>query len=138
MNPSYKILSFFIALIVLSYSCKETSPDAKMLSNMHDEVMVIHDAVMPEMKTTNSLRKQLKQQNAQSQDVSKKEMLGKAIQDLDQADEAMMVWMEGFKKPNFDEVDKAKAFYNTEMDKIQGVKTLFDNAISQATKILDL
>ena len=65
-----------------------------------DQVMVIHDEVMPKMGTMHQLTKSLKKQweSNKSLDTAAKEEVSIAIQELESADEGMWDWMHNLKQ----------------------------------------
>ncbi len=80
-------ISLLIALFTFSYSCKEYDTTQQQLWG---DVMVVHDEVMPKMGELHQLKKQLKKQ-------TESPILQKTIQDIEQAQDAMMDWMREFK-----------------------------------------
>lgn len=77
-------------------ACGPSSPEEKIIQEMHDKIMVVHDEVMPKMSDIYKLRKNLqKQDNPQT-----KEARDIAVAQLDVAEEAMMEWMSQYHKPS--------------------------------------
>ncbi len=90
------ILSLLFGLLLFG-SCKSGySPEVQKL---YDEVMVIHDEVMPEMGTIHQLKKQLKKALPNAQGDIDKQVINDNIRMLDFADDSMMDWMHQFKVP---------------------------------------
>ena len=132
-----KYFIFFILIMVLS--CKHQhhnhnhhSQEAEeSRSPLYNEVMTIHDAVMPEMSTIHNLKKELK---AAELPGNKGIILNK-IKALNEADEAMMSWMAEFKSP--EDHSKAEEYLKAEKVKIQAVSDQMHSAIETATVLLD-
>lgn len=92
----------------------------------HDEVMEIHDDVMPKMseiqRLVRSLKKHLKTEEGQTPlDDATKAKIETVIQQLEAADEGMMAWMNTYKKPK-KEMEKAAALAYLEKEKGQITK----------------
>lgn len=101
---------------------------------LYNDVMKIHDEVMPKMNDIYKLKQDLKKE-AEAASEAEKKKLEATIAKLDSASENMMVWMREF-NPIPDSVDeqKAKAYLEAEMIKVQKVKTDVLEAIDQAKK----
>ena len=126
-----KILSV-LAFLLLIFACKEKPTEVvKKNSPLYDEVMAIHDKVMPEMSTIHSLKRELKSiEKPETRDVIIKKIIA-----LDNADEAMMSWMADFKVP--EDHDKEAEYLNNEKEAIQMVSDQMYSSIRQAQILLD-
>ncbi|MEZ2413466.1 hypothetical protein ACA086_00790 [Muriicola sp. E247] len=82
----------FLALLFIVVSCKTEPKKAETTSKM-EEVMAVHDEVMPKMSTISKLVAQLKPM-ADSTETGKEYM--SAMKDLQAAHKSMMDWMQGF------------------------------------------
>lgn len=133
---SSNFLTFLILSTLLFIGCKEKNENTLLLENMHNEVMQVHDDVMPQMSTTRKLKKELRKSLKEIKDGQKQKEITMTITALEAADESMMVWMEKFKKPDYTQVEIAKAYYNSEMDRINHVKDLFESSMASANGIL--
>jgi hypothetical protein len=102
---------------------------------LYDQVMNVHDEVMPKMEDIYKFKKELTGKIAKSPD--QKADLEKVIANLDSADQAMMDWMHNF-EPLADSVDqeKAREYLETEMEKIKKVKELTDESLEKAEAAL--
>ncbi|NAS12622.1 hypothetical protein [Poritiphilus flavus] len=87
-----KILVLLSAILLLGGSCKQKAESEKEPSQM-DQVMAIHDEVMPKMSTIGKLVKELKPR-ADSTEMGMK--YDKAMKDLQASHKSMMDWMKGF------------------------------------------
>ena len=122
----------FIGLVVL-VGCKDRSGDhhgehggeSGPNQALYDEVMNIHDEVMPKMndlyKAKAALTKQLNE-NPDLSDDEKQEIRDK-IARIDSASEGMMVWMRQFDPlPDSLGEEKAKAYLEGELIKVKQVR----------------
>lgn len=131
-----KVLSLLFILLVV-VSCGGFDTKAKV-----DEVLDIHDEVMPKMgEVMNLKRKVLEKAQAESDSIKVNELRSLA-KDLDQASEEMMVWMREWSKnsqPHVNEesdLEDRKAFFAKEMEKVTKVKEDINNSIAAAKKEL--
>lgn len=102
---------------------------------LYDQVMDIHDEVMPKMDEIMKLKRQLQDQIASSPDMvaERKAELEKVISNLDSASEAMMNWMHEFNPlPDTVDQEKAREYLESEMERIRKVKSLMLETIEQA------
>lgn len=106
-------------------------PTLKENLSLYDEVMSVHDSIMPEINTIHGLKRDLKAiQNPEAHTI----ILDK-VKILDEADEAMMSWMAAFKVPA--EAGAEKKYLEDEKIKIQNVSNSMRFAISSAQQLLD-
>ncbi|MBL7870824.1 MAG: hypothetical protein JNM78_04370 [Cyclobacteriaceae bacterium] len=102
---------------------------------LYDQVMDVHDEVMPRMDELMKLKRQLQEKIANTPDmvVEKKQQMEKMISNLDSASTAMMNWMHAF-NPLPDSVDqeKAREYLESEMERIRKVKSLISETIDKA------
>jgi len=124
------IYRFFIAFLLLS-SCKENAKIENQESPLYKEVMEIHDAVMPEMSTIHTIKKDLKA----IETPGTKDLILKNVKALDDADEAMMTWMAEFKLP--DDKSGEAAYLESEKIKISKVSDAMYVSIKNGKQVLD-
>jgi len=86
------------ALILLLFALACTDKKLAEVERMTDEVIAIHDEMMPLMDDLYRTRMNL--QKAAEADSTSQEMMTKAIGQLAEAEDAMMVWMRNF-NPTF-------------------------------------
>lgn len=130
---------FILFILIMAISCKHQNHDhshhsqeaEESRSPLYNEVMAIHDAVMPEMSTIHNLKKKLKAAELPET----KEIILSKIKALNEADEAMMSWMAEFKSP--EDHSKAEEHLKAEKVKIQAVSDQMYSAIETATVLLD-
>jgi hypothetical protein len=105
---------------------------------LYDQAMDIHDEVMPKMEDIYQLKKALQERVASSKDLAedKKQELELIVVQLDSVDHLMMDWMHHF-NPLPDSVDqeKARAYLESEIEKIKKVKELMNESIEKAKGI---
>ena len=106
---------------------------------LYDQVMDVHDELMPQMEDLYKLKKELQDKIAATPDMvaEKKGELDQAIATLDSADRLMMDWMHKF-RPLPDSVDqeKAREYLESEMEKVKKLKNLFSESIDKAKGIV--
>lgn len=111
--------STFALICILIAGC-QNRPNQEL----YDEVMAIHDEVMPKMndiyKAKITLKKQLEMPGLS--DEKRREINDKVAQ-LDSADEGMMVWMRQFNPiPDSLGEEKAREYLESELTKVKKVK----------------
>lgn len=134
----------FIAIVFMFISCSKQSghrhqEDKSESENpnqaLYEQVMDIHDEVMPRMDDIERLKRTLKEQIANTPDmvVERKAELEKIISNLDSASYVMMDWMHKF-NPLPDSVDQesAREYLETEMEKIKKVRDQMNESIEKA------
>lgn len=90
-----KLLYFWIVALFLTGSLAGCGPD---INALHDEVMVIHDDVMPRMGEMHQLRISLERQMSDLDSVSALPYRD-AIQSLHEGEDMMWTWMNAYKRP---------------------------------------
>lgn len=128
----------FLTLAFLFIGCK---PNYKTneTKQLFDEVMKIHDDVMPKMSDIHKLKKSLRStlKNEQLTDSLKTSVI-LLIKDLDTADDGMMDWMAEFKPPSDTAPNEEIMQYLTaEKGKISSVSDDMLRSIKNATDFLN-
>lgn len=104
---------------------------------LYNEVMKVHDEVMPKMNDIHKLKMSIKERIEKNPNLSKVERmkLDAMYAKLDSANDGMMVWMREF-RPLPDSVgeDKAKAYLENEMERVNTVRQKMLDAIEAAGK----
>jgi hypothetical protein len=135
----------FISLAILA-SCAKTgkqedhhhdggNSDENPNQALYDQVMDIHDEVMPRSEDIYQLKKALQEKIASTPDLiaEKKQELELAIAQLDSADQSMMDWMHHFHPlPDSADQEKARAYLESEMESIKKVRELTNESIEKA------
>lgn len=134
----YKII--FLSLIsIFVLSCKQSSSGpVSEVEALHNEIMAVHDAVMPK---TSDIHKQIKKLKKLKKDIPENntsfiKMIDTVIKDLDDADEKMMLWMKQYKKPDFKNksVEQMNDL-NTFRDRIEVVKNNINSSLEKASQL---
>lgn len=129
-----------LALLLISISCK-TEPKKAETSSKMEEVMAVHDEVMPKMSTISKLVAQLKPM-ADTTETGKDYMI--AMKDLQAAHKSMMDWMQGFgARFDSDEIlngkelnAEKKQWLLEEEEKVNQLKEDINNSIAKAEELL--
>lgn len=103
--------------------------------SLYDEVMDVHDEVMPKMDDIYKLKEKLKKQLAEAPTMveEKKKDLEETILQLDSASEGMMVWMRNFNPiPDSLGEEKARKYLEEQKVKVTKVKEDMLKAIEEA------
>lgn len=123
------LLLAFVAVSL--FACKEKAVEAVNDTALYDEVMAIHDKVMPEMANLEALKSQLLQIDS----TGANEFVSMKVKGLDAAAESMNAWMAEFKVP---EMAEEKASYlEAEKSKIQAVSESMMKALEEAKMAVD-
>lgn len=105
---------------------------------LYNQMMDVHDEVMPRMDEIMKLKRELQEQIANSPDmvIERKQELENVISNLDSASNSMMSWMHRIHEfnPLADSVDqeKAREYLESEMEEIRKVKELISESIEKA------
>ena len=140
-----KNCSFIVLSLITLSSCNQSGKhehdhnEAANTDNpnqaLYDQVMDIHEEIMPRVEDVYQLKKELQEKIANAKDLAadKKKELELMVTQLDSADHLMMDWMHKF-NPLPDSVDqeKARAYLESEMEKIKKVRELMNESIEKA------
>lgn len=134
-------LLLWLLIPALLAQCKNPS-QKDAARNQMQEVIAIHDEVMPEMSTIGKLVAEIKPR-VDSSDSGKK--FGKAMEDLQLAHQAMMTWMQGFgERFDSDEIlngkaltEQKQAWLDEEEEKVKAMREQVLNSIEQARNLLE-
>ena len=128
----FRLLSLLGTMMYIIISCKESMADKVKV--LHNEVMEIHDLIMPRMSEIHELKGELRASLSPDTDSTQVYNL---LTQLNKADDAMMGWMSDFHAPleasNF---EKSKEFYQEEKTKILRVKSIMEAAIDSSSAFL--
>lgn len=139
-----KKMFFAFFTVAIALSCKSNDPNHIEQDKKFDEVMVIHDEVMPRMGEIHKLGKELKKlvENNTIEDDSIIIEIRNTIDYLESADEGMMEWMHNINKNKPSKVRKNKtheeilSMLHEEMKKVEKVKYDINTSISNAQELL--
>lgn len=129
-----------ILLLTLSFSCKEKEKEVEGPSQM-EQVMAIHDEVMPKMSTLGKLVGELNTKIDTTETGLKYEA---AMKDLQAAHNSMMDWMKGFgDRFDSDEIlngkalsDEKQKWLDLEEVKVKDLKEQINSSIANAEALL--
>lgn len=137
---------FFLSFILLLAGCgnpgnnqstdeADNNTDGNPNQALYDQVMDIHDEVMPKMEDIYKLKSQLQEKIANSPELvkEKKESIERMILQLDSANNAMMIWMRQFNPPDSVDEEQARAYLEEQMEKVKKVKEDMLTAIDRAS-----
>jgi hypothetical protein len=102
---------------------------------LYNEVMKVHDEVMPKMNDIYKLKEQLKNKIAENPTMteSQRKDIEETIANLDAASDGMMVWMRQFNPiPDSEGEEKAREYLENEMEKIKKVREDMLESIAKA------
>jgi len=119
--------SLGLLLFILAFAC--TDPKLAEVERMTDEVIDLHDQMMPLMDDMYKTRMSL--QKAAEQDTLKREKMTETIGQLTIAEEAMMNWMRNF-NPTF-----RGATHDETLTYLNGQKITMQQVADQMTEALD-
>jgi hypothetical protein len=122
----------FILILLSAVSCKSGNQNSEVPnSTLYNDVMDIHDNVMPELATIHRLKRDIKAMSTPETHG----MILHQIKELDKADEAMMAWMAEFKVPS-GQVD-SEVYLQSEKIKITNVSDAMFKSISDTRMLMD-
>ena len=139
---AYQLFSLLIfSLLVLS--CNQTAKQQAAEQQLWDEVMAVHDEVMPKMGEINQLGRDLraKSEGLDSTLTDQRNQIMAGISALEQADEGMMSWMSAIEP--LDELRESKtheqilAYLKEEQQKIAKVKEDMLKSMEEGKKLLN-
>lgn len=108
---------------------------------LYDQVMDLHNEVMPKMEDLYSLKKELLEKIAKAPGIapSRKKEIEDIIAGLDSANKAMMDWMHDFKPlPSTADQENAREYLENEMESIKKVRDLTNETLEKAKAIKEM
>ena len=138
MKTPFSIILITLALLV---GCSDQKKSA--VDELKDNVMAVHDEVMPKMGDIMKYKKQLNNRidelvdDGAEENAEKIAELKKAVDNLDNSHKDMMNWMHQFNS-NFDDMveDEIMKYLNEQMKKIENVANTTNAALKNAEEIL--
>lgn len=127
MRPAaYFLLACSLLLVA---ACQKDSNQA-----LYDEVMAIHDEIMPKMDDLYRAKMALQQRlDSAAVDDAGREEIARKIAQIDAASESMMVWMREFNPiPDSEGKEKAREYLLEERARIQEIREKMLEALEQA------
>jgi hypothetical protein len=134
--------AIFVGCIVLLLGCGRSGKDGQVQDDiqsdnpneaLYNEVMDIHDEVMPRMQDLYTLKKNLQDKLADATlTEAEKTDLQKRISEVDSASQLMMDWMHKFDPlPDSADREEAREYLESEMEKIKKVREAMLEAIQK-------
>jgi len=114
---------------------EDTSESNNPNQALYNQVMDIHNEVMPKSDEIYQLKKEIKDKITATTDLQadKKKQLEEIIAELDSADHSMMDWMHKFKPlPDSANQELAREYLENEMERIKGVRELINGSLQKA------
>ena len=139
---------FIAASMLILFACGKTSEHADHdMDNdgespnraLYDQVMDIHNDVMPKSDEIYQLKKEIKEKinRAPNLAADKKKQLEQIAAELDSADHSMMDWMHKFKPlPDSANHELAREYLENEMVRIKTVRELINGSLQKAKEEL--
>lgn len=138
----YKILYIFILGSIFTMACqsgKSNDAEDTEVENLYEEVMYIHDDVMPKISLIQELQGKIKARQEQGEpDTTMQTAYKDALLALNTAEQAMWDWMHAF-SDNYGKAttkEEKMAFLHEEKITITDVRDKMLNSISQAEELL--
>jgi len=136
----FKYTTIILSLFILLFSCK-TEPKKDKVPTQMEEVMAIHDEVMPKMGAISNLIADLKPK-VDSTEVGKENL--KAIRDLQGAHKSMMDWMKSFgERFDYEEIMNGKELNAEKIEwlkeedvKVKELREKINTSIANAERVL--
>lgn len=138
-----KNLLSFCSIALLTFllnACGSDDPNHLLQNELRDEIMVVHDEVMPKMGDIHKLKKNLKK-IAGDEQMQAGDPIFDMLAQLENADEGMMSWMAEFKQPSKLRGSKTHeeimAYLAEEKLKIEKVRDEMLSSIAEGTELLE-
>ena len=126
----------YLAVPLTLSACQSGPTEEEQQQALETEVMALHDEAMGDMGKIYRLRRDLTSLRdtlaVQPPDTNALELLSQRIEQLNQADEAMMNWMRRYKAPDSLAYREAMLYLQEEHAKMARVKALMDSTINNA------
>lgn len=133
MKPSNLFYLFVLALAIVSCQKSEhahhddgdgTEPDSVSANTiLYNQVMDIHDEVMPKMEDLYNMKKDLEEKLKANPGPDVKADLESRLVEVDSASKMMMDWMHEFNPPaDTADQEQTRAYLEAEMEKVKRVK----------------
>jgi hypothetical protein len=128
------IVMILLTINICQFACKAKPEEAKDVTKLFNEVMDLHDEVMPKMSDLHYLKKEIiaiiDLEKLDSTELNNANAISKVLK---HTDEDMMNWMADFKKPSKEtQPEEAIAYLNGEKVKMDSIKLATDEIIKKA------
>lgn len=130
----------FLALALQIFACgkkggehanhEATTDDSNQI--LYNQIMDIHDEVMPKTENLYNISKQLKENLKDATTDAEKELLQAQIYYFDSVNTMMMDWMHEFKPlPDTTNQEAARSYYETHLEKVKLVREAILTAVDK-------
>jgi SMC interacting uncharacterized protein involved in chromosome segregation len=121
--------------LTLTY-CGQKKAEEDPNKVLYNEVMDIHDEVMPSMDELHRLKKDLEEKIKNSPDLvaDKKQQMEQTVLLLDSAGKSMMSWMREFSPEEY-EKEAQRDYLEKELKRVQTVKDVMLKALDEGRKV---
>ncbi len=134
---------FFMPLFFITAQCVNSpNPEVASEDRLRNDLMQVHDEVMPRMGELTSLAGQVKEILEKDTQLSGEERLEveTAVREMEMAEEGMMDWMAGFRQPEALRAtmghEQIMDYLKAEQDKIQKVNLQIKAGIEKGKTII--
>lgn len=112
----------FLVVIGALVGCKKNEKEIE--KPLYDQVMDIHDEVMPKMNDLYKIKKQLKDSITNTPDMAdeQKEKFEQTILEVESAASSMMVWMREFNPPEATDKEAFNKYMESELVKVKKMR----------------
>lgn len=118
----------------------ETPEDVKIQQAIYDEIMEVHDEMMPKMEDLMNLKGELMEKNATLEEAGLETdgtIFTSTIEMIESADESMMDWMRNFEPMNDGQShEEIMEYYTLQKSKMDSVKLIMQNALDSGARVL--
>lgn len=127
-----KLSILLISFIIVTTSCSQKKAEEDANKVLYNQVMDIHDEVMPSMDELYRLKKQLTEKIENSPELvdEKRKEIEQTIILIDSASKSMMRWMREFRPEEYKDVELTK-YLESEMKRVKTVKETMQDALAQ-------
>lgn len=133
MNKTIALLT--LLAFTLTY-CGQKKAEEDPNKVLYNEVMDIHDEVMPSMDELHRLKKDLEEKIKNSPELieDKKQQMEQTVLLLDSASKSMMSWMREFNPEEY-EKEAQRDYLEKELKRVQTVKDVMLKALDEGRKV---
>ena len=124
----------FLIICALVVSCQSASPE---LQQVKDQVMKVHDEVMPLMGELSKVRRRLKQQaDSLPSDAMHRRMLMQQVGRIEKANDQMMQWMRNYEVGFGNDVKAQLDYQKKQLEEIQAIADDMKKALSEGAELV--
>jgi hypothetical protein len=137
MEMKNSIIQFFVIILMIT-ACGKKSDDGQESNTdnrvLYNEIMDIHDEVMPKTEQLYNISKQLKTNLKDATTDAERDLLQNQIDYFDSVNMMMMDWMHEFKPlPDTTSEQAAHDYYETHLEKVKLVREAILTALDKGS-----